>query len=76
MTTTLNRRHVLAGLPAVVAGLHAPAAAAEPPLETMTVRLPWWVGTSYCWAGAYIAGELMRAEGFMGSEVRAGAAGS
>ncbi|MDB5523280.1 MAG: ABC-type nitrate/sulfonate/bicarbonate transport system [Rhizobium sp.] len=37
---------------------------AEPPLETTTVRLPRWVGGSYCWAGAYIAGELMRAEGF------------
>jgi NitT/TauT family transport system substrate-binding protein len=37
---------------------------AEPPLETTTVRLPRWVGRSYCWAGAYIAGELMRAEGF------------
>jgi NitT/TauT family transport system substrate-binding protein len=32
-------------------------------LETTTVRLPLWVGSSYCWAGAYIAGELMRAEG-------------
>jgi NitT/TauT family transport system substrate-binding protein len=61
-----TRRHFLAG--AAMAGaagivslpesLHA-----EPPLETTTVRLPLWVGSSYCWAGAYIAGELMRAEG-------------
>src|SRR3954462_8316157 len=61
-----SRRRFLAG--AAVAGaaglvglpksLHA-----EPPLETTTVRLPRWVGGSYCWAGAYIAGELMRAEG-------------
>ena len=36
---------------------------AEPPLETTTVRLPRWIGGAYCWAGAYIAGELMRAEG-------------
>jgi NitT/TauT family transport system substrate-binding protein len=62
-----TRRRFLAG--AAIAGaagivglpesLHA-----EPPLETTTVRLPRWVGGSYCWAGAYIAGELMRAEGF------------
>jgi NitT/TauT family transport system substrate-binding protein len=36
---------------------------AEPPPETTTVRLPRWVDASYCWAGAYVAGELMRAEG-------------
>ena len=34
------------------------------PLETTSVRLPRYVGGAYCWAGAYIAGELMRAEGF------------
>jgi NitT/TauT family transport system substrate-binding protein len=37
---------------------------AEPPLETTTVRLPRWIGGGYCWAGPYIAGELLRAEGF------------
>jgi NitT/TauT family transport system substrate-binding protein len=37
---------------------------AEPPLETTTVRLPQWIGSAYCWAGPYIAGELLRAEGF------------
>jgi NitT/TauT family transport system substrate-binding protein len=36
---------------------------AEPPPETTTVRLPRWVGGSYCWAAEYVAGELMRAEG-------------
>ena len=59
-----NRRRVLAGLSAIAAGIMAPPVGAEPPPETTTVRLPWWVGGSYCWAGAYIAGELMRAEGF------------
>ena len=61
-----SRRRFLAG--ATMAGaagfvglptsLHA-----EPPLETTAVRLPRWVGGAYCWAGTYIAGELMRAEG-------------
>jgi NitT/TauT family transport system substrate-binding protein len=37
---------------------------AEAPLETTTVRLPQWIGSAYCWAGPYIAGELLRAEGF------------
>ncbi|MHB9448920.1 ABC transporter substrate-binding protein [Mesorhizobium sp. RSR565B] len=67
MQTIQTRRRFLAGAAMVGAAgivglpesLHA-----EPPLETTTVRLPWWVDTSYCWAGAYIAGELMRAEGF------------
>jgi NitT/TauT family transport system substrate-binding protein len=60
-----NRRKVLAGLSALgAAGLISRPAAAEPPPETTTVRLPRWVGGSYCWAGAYIAGEFMRAEGF------------
>ena len=62
-----NRRRFLAGAAAAGAagllGTTTPARA-EPPLETTTVRLPRWVGGSYCWAGAYIAGELMRAEGF------------
>ena len=61
-----NRRHFLAGAAAVgVAGLISStnSAQAEPPLETTSVRLPRWVGGAYCWAGVYIAGELMRAEG-------------
>jgi NitT/TauT family transport system substrate-binding protein len=48
-----------AGIVGVPKSLHA-----EPALETTSVRLPHWVGGSYCWAGAYIAGELMRADGF------------
>lgn len=67
MQSPNSRRSVLAGLSATAAAGFvgsAQPALAEPPLETTTVRLPWWVDTSYCWAGAYIAGELMRAEGF------------
>src|SRR4051794_26889120 len=48
-----------AGIVCLPKSLHA-----EPPLETTTVRLPRFIGGSYCWAGAYIAGELMRADGF------------
>ena len=48
-----------AGVVGLPKSLHA-----EPPLETTTVRLPRWIGGSYCWAGVYIAGELLRAEGF------------
>jgi NitT/TauT family transport system substrate-binding protein len=62
-----NRRCFLVGAAAASAagflGTATPARA-EPPPETTSVRLPRWVGGSYCWAGAYIAGELMRAEGF------------
>src|SRR5207244_2282599 len=47
-----------AGLVGAPRSLHA-----EPPPETITVRLPRWGGGSYCWAAEYIAGELMRAEG-------------
>lgn len=47
-----------AGIVGLPKSLHA-----ETPLETTTVRLPRWVGGAYCWAGMYIAGELMRAEG-------------
>jgi NitT/TauT family transport system substrate-binding protein len=62
-----TRRRFLAGAAmagaAGIVGFPQPLHA-EPPLETTTVRLPHWVGGSYCWAGAYIAGELMRADGF------------
>ena len=66
MQTPNSRRSFLAGLSATAAAGYvgsAQPALAEPPLETTTVRLPRWVGGAYCWAGAYIAGELMRAEG-------------
>ena len=59
-----NRRHVLVGLSAMAAGLTAPSAGAELPLDTTSVRLPKWDGGAYCWAGNYMAGELLRAEGF------------
>ena len=67
MRITQNRRHFLgslslagaAGLMLTPKSLHA-----EPPPETTTVRLPQWIGSAYCWAGPYIAGELLRAEGF------------
>ncbi|APG93188.1 ABC transporter substrate-binding protein [Sinorhizobium americanum] len=39
-------------------------ALAEPGPETTSVRLPRWIGGAYCWAGLYLAGELLRAEGF------------
>ncbi len=62
-----SRRRFLAGLAAVGAAgfseLRA-ARAGEQSLETTTVRLPRWIGGSYCWAGVYVAGELLRAEGF------------
>jgi NitT/TauT family transport system substrate-binding protein len=37
---------------------------AEPAMETTAVRLPRWIGGAYCWAGPYMAEELLRAEGF------------
>jgi NitT/TauT family transport system substrate-binding protein len=66
MQIVQSRRQFLAGLSlAGTAGLIGAARSlhAEPPPETRTVRLPRWVDASYCWAGAYVAGELMRAEG-------------
>ena len=64
MSILHNRRRVLAGLPAMAASIWSLPAGAEERLETTTVRLPRYIDGSYCWAGAYIAGELMRAEGF------------
>ena len=52
----------MAGAAALIGS--APALADEAPPETTTVRLPRWVDGAYCWAGLYIAGELLRAEGF------------
>ena len=67
MQITQNRRAFLAGLTAAsgagLIGTSAPAWA-EAPLETTSVRLPRWIGGAYCWAGMYLAGELLRAEGF------------
>jgi NitT/TauT family transport system substrate-binding protein len=63
-----DRRSFLTGLSAIgAAGLLRPGdllAATDPPPETTSVRLPRWIGGNYCWAAAYIAGELLRAEGF------------
>ena len=42
----------------------ATEARAEAPPETTSVRLPRYIGGAYCWAGLYLAGELLRAEGF------------
>ncbi|MFI0848976.1 ABC transporter substrate-binding protein [Mesorhizobium sp. IMUNJ 23232] len=63
-----NRRRFLAGLAAAgTAGLIGipSSARAEPPPETTTVRLPTYLeDDGGCWAALYIAGELLRAEGF------------
>jgi NitT/TauT family transport system substrate-binding protein len=62
-----SRRHFLAGLSAAGTAslmLTPKSLHAEPPLETTTIRLPQWIDGAYCWAGPYIAGELLRAEGF------------
>jgi hypothetical protein len=68
-----TRRRFLAGAAmagaAGVVGLPKSLHAESPP-ETTTVRLPRWVGGSYCWAGAYIAGELMR-RGFTDVRIKA-----
>ena len=62
-----NRRYFLAGAAAAgVAGLMGTAseARAEAPPETISVRLPKLMGGGYCWAGLFLAGELLRADGF------------
>ena len=62
-----NRRRFLAGAAAAgAAGLLGTAtpARAEPPPETTSVRLPRYIGSAYCWAGLYLAEEMLRAEGF------------
>ena len=66
MHSIQSRRTFLAGLLAASAPgmFNVSHAAGEPPPETTKVRLPRWIGANYCWAGAYIAGELLRAEGF------------
>ncbi|HEX2461872.1 MAG TPA: twin-arginine translocation signal domain-containing protein, partial [Vicinamibacterales bacterium] len=67
MLTMQSRRRFMAGLSAAgtTALILTPKSLhAEPPPETTTVRLPQWIDGAYCWAGPYIAGELLRAEGF------------
>jgi NitT/TauT family transport system substrate-binding protein len=66
-----NRRHFITGAAsaAAVGLIGTPSEGwAGAPLETTSVRLPRWVGGAYCWAGVYMAGELLRADGF--SDVR------
>jgi NitT/TauT family transport system substrate-binding protein len=62
-----NRRGFMTGAAAAgtacLLGTAWPALA-EPPPETTSVRLPRWIDGAYCWAGLYLAGELLRAEGF------------
>lgn len=66
MQIVQTRRRFVAGLAAGAAGLVAAPrlALAEPPPETTSVRLPRWINGAYCWAGSYLAGELLRADGF------------
>ena len=67
MQIVQSRRTFLAGAAAAGAvGLVGTAieARAEPPPETTSVRLPRWIDGAYCWAGMYLAGELLKAEGF------------
>jgi NitT/TauT family transport system substrate-binding protein len=67
MQIVQNRRGFLAGLTAVgttgMIGASTPAWA-EPLPETTSVRLSQYIGSAYCWAGLYMAGELLRADGF------------
>ena len=66
MRTSQSRRRFLTTSLATAAGLvGAPKHLyADPPPETTTIRLPRWIGGAYCWAPAYLAGELLRVEGF------------
>jgi NitT/TauT family transport system substrate-binding protein len=66
MPIALNRRHVLAGLPALLAGVHAVPAVAEAPPETTTIRILAYPAA--CLAPLYLAEDLLREEGF--AEVR------
>ena len=67
MQIVQDRRTFLAGLAAAggagLIGIPEPALAGSPP-ETTSVRLVRYVGGAYCWAGLYMAGELLRSEGF------------
>ena len=59
-----NRRTFLAGVAATGASYFDSTIStrADAP-ETTSVRLPQWIGGAYCWAGVYLAGEMMRADG-------------
>lgn len=66
MQTLNSRRRFLAGLSASAAASFVGSvqpALAEPPPETVTVRLPWFF-RGICEAPKNVAGELLRAEGF------------
>jgi NitT/TauT family transport system substrate-binding protein len=60
----LNRRRLLAGLPALLAGLHSGLALAEPPPEVTRVRLSPTPKVSDCFTPIFVSEELLRAEGF------------
>src|ERR1051325_1043091 len=60
---TRRRFLATASLAGAVSLVGAPRSAhSEPPPETTTVRLPRWTSSAYCWAPAYLAGELLRVE--------------
>ncbi|HEV8642580.1 MAG TPA: ABC transporter substrate-binding protein [Methylomirabilota bacterium] len=65
--TSCSRRYFVRGLSfagvAGVLGLRPRTVAAEPPPETTKLRLVQT--SSICWAPQYLAGELLRAEGFV-----------
>lgn len=63
MPVPLTRRHLLAGVPALIAGMSAVPAFAEPPPEVISVRLPVFVNVSDCQAPLYIAETLLKGEG-------------
>lgn len=67
MQIVQNRRTFLTGLSAVGGASlmgTSTSAWAEPPPETTAVRLSRYIGGGYCWAGLYMAGELLRSDGF------------
>jgi NitT/TauT family transport system substrate-binding protein len=68
MPFQFSRRAILANLGAIGAFSLASSPSlgleALPRPETTTVRLPRWLNGSYCWAAEYLAGELLRQEGF------------
>ncbi len=63
MPIALNRRQIIAGLPALWTGLRAPSASAETPPEVTSVRLPVFVNYSDCQVPLYIAEALLHGEG-------------
>ena len=63
MPLTLNRRHVVAGLPALLAGLGTGPGHSEPPPEVTSVRLPAYFNFSDCQTPLYLAEALLHGEG-------------